>query len=196
MRSAVHVTDGGVAVDLDEWRADCDIETGFVGEAEIGGCGVIRALTVEKFVAKTRESQDADQVWVECVRFLSDEILRALILAHGKSRHAGAGRGNRIELIALVEHVTEIQGVRLSQVVIEADAELVVVLGDDLRGGEEIGAGVGEREEAEETGGEGVDVGELVVGIRLVEEDVEELVIGIVAEASGESFGTRGGKIT
>ena len=44
--------------------------------------------------------------------FLSDEILRALILTHRKSRDAGAGCGNGIELIALVEHVAEIQGVR------------------------------------------------------------------------------------
>lgn len=80
--------------------------------------------------------------------FLGDEILRALILSYRKARNAGAGSGDGIELVPIVEHVAEIQGVRRGEVMVKANSELVVVLSDDLRRGEEIQAAVWEGEKA------------------------------------------------
>src|SRR5262249_32655702 len=157
------IADGGVSVDLDERRASGDIQAGTVAEAQVGGTCVVGTLTVEELVAEIGEARDADEGGTESVGFLRDEILRALVLSNGEARDTGAVSGNRIELVAVVDHVTEIEGIARREVVVKADATLIVVLRDDLRRGEEIGAGVGQREQAEEIRGERIDVGELIV---------------------------------
>src|SRR3954453_11609466 len=110
-RSRNWIADGGVAVDLNERRADGDIKAGRVTEPETRGGCVIGALAIQEFIPKEREAQNAHQGGIECVRFLSDKILRALVLPYGKSGNAGAGRGNGIELVVLVEHVAKIERV-------------------------------------------------------------------------------------
>ena len=119
---------------------------------------------------------------------LGDEVLRALLLPDGETGNAGSGSGNRVELIAVCEHIAEVQRIGTGEIVIETDAELVGILSNRLRRGEEILTAVRKREEAEETGGERIDVGELIAGVGFVEKDIKELVVRIVAKASRETF--------
>src|SRR5437764_8004706 len=108
-RSGNWIADGGVAVDLNERRADGEIQAGRVTESEAGGRGVIGALAIQKFIAKEREPQHADQRGIERVRFLRDKILRALVLPDRESGNTGTGSRNGIELVALVEHEAKIE---------------------------------------------------------------------------------------
>ena len=88
-----------------------------------------------------------EKVWVSC----GDKILRAMLFANGKAGNVGAGSGKRIDDIALAEHVAEIERVTRSEVVIQADAELVDCrLGSVLRGDRCVVAEVGQRIEGQE----------------------------------------------
>src|SRR5256885_2774237 len=48
------IADGSKACDLNEWRAECGVERGLVGEAECCRVGVIDVLVKEEFIAEER----------------------------------------------------------------------------------------------------------------------------------------------
>ena len=97
-----------------------------------------------------RKARDADDVGRKDVRLLRDKILRAIILAHGKARDIRAHRRKRIRRRAAAEHVAEIQSVGAGKIMIEAHAELVVVLAQSLRGDESVFAGVWQRKKRQD----------------------------------------------
>jgi len=97
-----------------------------------------------------------------------------------------------MELGSVAEGVAEVQGVSGSDVLIETQPELVGVLANDLRRRvnvvaivrrwkkwQQFGRWVGHRRHVE-----------LIVHIRLIQKNIEKLVIRIVAEAPGKSFRT------
>ncbi len=65
---------------------------------------------------------------------LGCEVLRASILAHRKARHAGAGWRQWIKAISIQKHITETQLIAGRKVLVNANAERVFVLAQDLGG--------------------------------------------------------------
>src|SRR3954468_22626355 len=126
--------------------------------------------------------------------FGRDEILRPLPLAHRESRHTGPGGGNGIELCAVAEGVTKVQRVRTGELLIQPKPELIRALRYDLRRRVDVGAVVRYGEETQKAQRKRARIGlrerHLVKRIRLVEENVEQLVhlmairVGIFAEAA------------
>lgn len=74
------------------------------------------------------------------MRFLRDEILRALVFAYGKAGNVGPGSRERVNRVSLRKHVAEIEDVARGEVVVNAEAELVVGLVESLRGAEAVGS--------------------------------------------------------
>src|SRR5215510_1844801 len=96
--------------------------------------------------------------------FAGHEILRAVFFAYGEAGNVSAGGGERIDDVALAEDVAKVQSVAGSEVVIEPDAELVIVSGFALRGDERVVAGgIGQWVESEDILGNGIDERNLVV---------------------------------
>ena len=112
--------------------------------------------------------------------FRGDEILRAVFFAHGEAGYIRPGSGERIDDVALTEDVAEVQSIARSQIVVEAETELVVVGGFALCGDEGVGANVGERIESENVLRDGIDERHLVERQRLRRrrENVEDLAVG------------------
>lgn len=144
------IADNCVAIHLHEWRSDGDIEARVILEAEIPRCRVIEAFTAEKLVPQERKAEDADHRWREGMSLLRYEVLRAERFPDRKSGHAGSGRRERVEASAVVKQVAEIQTVFRREVVIQTNAELVVVIAPNHGRCKGIYAGIRFREEAEE----------------------------------------------
>src|SRR5580704_4718502 len=95
-------------------------------------------LIEQKRVAKIRKARHTDSRRRKDVRLLSDEILRAVELADRKARHVRTLRRKWIGRRTAAVHVTEIQSVGGSEVVVDAHAELIVVVDQALRSGESV----------------------------------------------------------
>ena len=133
-----------------------------------------------------------------CVSW-SNEVLRSLVLADRKPGHARSGRRDRIELRSVNDRVAEVENVGRREVMIYLHASLVRILSHHLGRGKHIGSRVGERNVLQEILrnriGLGID-GILVVGIGLAEENVEQLVILVVAKACREPFRAKRREVT
>ena len=117
-----------------------------------------------------------------------DKILRAMFFTDREPRHVCPRRGKRVENIAFAEDVTEIQSVLRRQIVVQARAELIVVGCFRLGLNESGRTVVGLRIEAEQILGNGIYRGKLIIRIGLAGKKVDELMIGIVAEARAKTF--------
>src|SRR5579864_4911686 len=98
----------------------------------------------KKFVPQIRNTSDADHRGRKSMRLLGHEVLRAMILAHGKTGHACAGRGQRIETRSVTEHVAEVQAVGRRKIMVEPYSELIGVILQSLSGLKYVGAAVGQ----------------------------------------------------
>ncbi len=89
---------------------------------------MIQVLVKQERIAEIRKARDPDGGWRKDVRLLSDEVLRSVILAHRETGNIGAHRRKGIRSRATAVHVAEIQGVCPGKIMIQAQAELVVIL--------------------------------------------------------------------
>ncbi len=124
------------------------------------------------------------------MRFLGDEVLSSLLLPDRKAGHAGTGCRDRMELRAITEGIAKVQDIGGSNVLVQTQSELIRILVHDLRRREDIGSIVRGRKKAQEILRERAEKRhvKLVVGIGLVEKDIEELVVGIVTKSTGETL--------
>jgi len=118
-----------------------------------------------------------------------------VFFADGKAGNVGAGGRKRVDYISLAENVAEVQSVTGSEVVIEANAELIVVGGLAERGDKSIAAGVGRRKKRQKILRDGTDEGNLVERQRLRRrrEDIVELAIGVAAHSRTVESSCSGG---
>src|ERR1700722_1472617 len=151
---------------------------------------MIQVLVQQKRVPQKRRARHADGIGGKDVSFLPDKVLRAIILAHGKAGHVGPHRRKRIGRWPAAVHVAEIQRVGAGKIMIEAHAELVVILAQGLGSDESIGAGVGQREKRKDVGRDRVDwpeQGHLVERHRHAKKG--ELLLSVIAQAAAVEAG-------
>src|SRR5256885_12742409 len=180
-RTRDRIAYGSKACDLNEWRAECGVERGLVGEAERGRIGVIDVLVKEEFIAEERESRQADDGGRKSVRLLRDKTLRPMIFPHGESGNVCAGGGERVGHTALAEAVAKIENIFGGEIVIETQAELVFVLRLRECGDEGGVACVRQWIERENVLRNRINAGKLIVCQRLGRrcENVVKLVISV-----------------
>src|ERR1051326_1370936 len=119
---------------------------------------------------------------------LSDKVLGAMSFADGKARNTGAGSREWIEAITLAEQIAEVQSIFGAKIVINAHAELIVVLAKSLCGCECIGAGGRQGIEGQQFLGNGIDEGQLIIRNRLAGEFIEELAGRIGSTSSVDAY--------
>src|SRR3984885_4692169 len=111
---------------------------------------MVLMLAEEELVTEKRESRHSDDGRRKTVCFLRYEVLCALVFADREARHTGAPRRQWVDLGQLVEHVPEGQSVARIEVMVHLDAELIGVIAEGLRCGEQIRADVRKRKEAQQ----------------------------------------------
>src|ERR1700733_8848585 len=111
---------------------------------------MIQVLVKKELIAQIRKAGNADGLWREDVRLLRDKVLRAVVLTNGKAGDICPNRRKRICRRPGAEHVTEIQRIRAGEIMIHAQAELVVVLAQSLRGSKSISSNVWKREKRQD----------------------------------------------
>ena len=125
------------------------------------------------------------------MRLLRDKVLRAMIFSHRIAGNACARGRERIEAVHVVEHVTEIQCVRGSEVMINTQPELISIVTTSSRGEKSVCPYIRLRKEAQQAHGKRalrqrvgrIGCRHLVERIRLLEKDVEELMVKIAADS-------------
>ena len=184
------ISDGGIPVHLNERRTYGSIQARLIAKTKAFGSRVVDSFAVEEFIPQVREAEDADHGGREGVRFLGDKILSPLILSDWKTRHARTRCGNRVKLSAITVGVAEVQDIGCSQVLIETQSELVRVLVNNLGRGVNIGSVVGRRKIAQQILRKRAEERhvKLVIGIGLVQENIEQLVVRVVAESAGKAL--------
>src|SRR5690348_1751865 len=127
------------------------------------------------------------------MRLLADEILRAMVFSYGITGNTRTCRRERIEAVDIVEHVAEVQRVCRCEVMVNSKAKLVPVVAESTGRKKSIGANIRFRKQRQQIDRElalrqqirmrRVRRWHLVEGIRLLEKNVEELVIQIAADS-------------
>src|SRR5437899_11267819 len=95
-------------------------------------------LVKKELIAQIRKTRDGDGRWRKDVGLLSDKVLPPIVLAHRKAGNIGPYWRKRVGRRTSAVHVAEIQGVRMGKIMIQAQSELVIILGQGLGGSESI----------------------------------------------------------
>jgi hypothetical protein len=110
-RTGNRVSDERKSCYLHEGRPNGRVQRGLVLEAQAAGGGVVQMLVKKELVSQEGKPGHANHRGRESVRFLSDKILSALVLADRKARNGCSGSGERKGRIRLSEDVAKIQDV-------------------------------------------------------------------------------------
>ena len=163
---------------------------GCVLEAEAGRSRVIQMLVDQEFIAQEGEAQRSHKRGRKGVRLLRNEILRALILAHGEARNVCSSGGKWIGLATLAEAIAEIHLIMLREVLIEANTELILIRRQSLRADKGEWTGIGAWIKRQQILGEGIDERELIEWQWLRrriwrDKEIEELAAGLADLTGG-----------
>src|ERR1700727_1618788 len=103
-------------------------------------------LVEQERIAEKGKSRHPDRCWRKDVRFLSDKVLRPVVLAHRETRNIRSDWRKRICRRTTAVHVAEIQRIRPGKVMIQPHSELIVIRAQGLRGDESICSLIWQRE--------------------------------------------------
>src|SRR5580658_6092927 len=111
---------------------------------------MVEVLVEQESIAEIRKTRDRDGGGRKDVCLLCNEVLRPVILTHREAGYIRAHWRKRIRRRTTAIHVAKIQGVCPRKVMIQTQAELIIVRAQGLGGGESVCSDVWQREKRQQ----------------------------------------------